>query len=529
MPGMPDRLASLTSALAAAAASLGADAPDAALERPADADHGDYATTLALRLAKDLRRPPREIAEALAVAARASDGVATAEIAGPGFVNLRLAAGWFRDALRDVQASGDAYGRPDRRTERVLVELVSANPTGDLTVGSARNGVYGDAVARILAFAGDDVVREYYFNDAGVQMQRLGASIRALRAGEDVPEGGYGGAAVVAIAPTLDVPDGADDATIAQLATEPMFARIRATLTATRIDVDVWVSERELHQSGGVVGAVERARAQGDVYEHEGATWLATTRYGDDKDRVVFKADGSAAYFAADLAYLDHKFARGFDRIIYVLGADHHGYAGRLKAAAACLGYDPDRVEIAIYQMITISGERMGKRRGNVVDLDELLEAIGVDATRFYLVQRSHDQPLDIDVEQAVAASRDNPVYYVQYAHARAVSILRRAGDPDTALATTNAHEPERQERDVVKRLVEWPSVVAEAAERRAPHRIVAYLIALAGEFHAFHHDLRVLHDDPEVRAFRLALTAAVRDVVKLGLGLLAVDAPDEM
>jgi arginyl-tRNA synthetase len=527
-----DLFARLSAPIAGAAASL-ADgvSPEVGLERPADATHGDFATSVALRLAPVLRRAPRQIAEDIAARIRDGRDYAAVEVAGAGFVNLRLSPTWFHDAVAEIAAAGDRYGegRPAER-RNVLVELVSANPTGEVTVASARNGAYGDSVGRLVEFAGHDVVREYYFNDAGAQVDKFGASVRARRRGDEIPEGGYPGEIVKVLAGEIDLdPDAPVEAWTA--ASVPrMFDRIKAALARLRISVDIWFSEAELHASGAVTRAIAKARAAGHVYEQGGATWLATSQFGDDKDRVLIKSDGSPAYFAADLAYIEHKFERGHDRLIYILGADHHGYVARLKAAAACMGYDPNAVEVPIYQMVTVSGERMGKRRGNAITADELMDAIGIDATRFFLVQRSHDQTMDIDLDLAVRQERENPVYYVQYAHARAQSILRRAAeDGDGPTAGPWSHAPEAQERDLVKRLVEWPDVVRDAADRRAPHRIVAYVHQLAGDFHVFHHDLRVLHDDPDTRAFRLTLTAAVGATVRRALDVIGVEAPDTM
>jgi arginyl-tRNA synthetase len=506
-----DLIARLSAPIAGAAASL-ADgvSPEVGLERPADATHGDFATSVALRLAPVLRRAPRQIAEDIAARIRDGRDYAAVEVAGAGFVNLRLSPTWFHDAVAEIAAAGDRYGegRPAER-RNVLVELVSANPTGEVTVASARNGAYGDSVGRLVEF---------------------GASVRARRRGDEIPEGGYPGEIVKVLAGEIDLdPDAPVEAWTA--ASVPrMFDRIKAALARLRISVDIWFSEAELHASGAVTRAIAKARAAGHVYEQGGATWLATSQFGDDKDRVLIKSDGSPAYFAADLAYIEHKFERGHDRLIYILGADHHGYVARLKAAAACMGYDPNAVEVPIYQMVTVSGERMGKRRGNAITADELMDAIGIDATRFFLVQRSHDQTMDIDLDLAVRQERENPVYYVQYAHARAQSILRRAAeDGDGPTAGPWSHAPEAQERDLVKRLVEWPDVVRDAADRRAPHRIVAYVHQLAGDFHVFHHDLRVLHDDPDTRAFRLTLTAAVGATVRRALDVIGVEAPDTM
>ncbi len=529
---MADPIAELHGAIADAVARLsGGEVPDLALERPAQAEHGDYATSVAMRLAPVLSRPPREIAEELAVALREIPGVASVEVAGPGFLNLRLDGGWYRGALSGMLAAGPDFGRgaPVEGAE-TLVEFVSANPTGDLTIGSARNAAYGDCVARLLAFAGERVVREYYFNDAGNQIALFGASVRARRLGEEVPEGGYPGDEVAEVAAALPLADDAPLEEWTRLGVETMMGRIRASLERMRVGFDLWTSERTLHDSGAVQAAVERARAEGHVFEQDGATWLRTTAFGDDKDRVLLKADGETTYFAADLAYIDLKFARGATRAIYVLGADHHGYIQRLKAGAACLGHDPDAVEILIYQLVTVSGERMGKRRGNVITMDGLADAIGVDAARYFLVQRSHDQQIDIDLDLAVEESSKNPVYYVQYAHARCCSILRKAADEGRMTEGVGAaHAPEGPEMALVRRLAEWPDIGRTAAALRAPHRIATWAHELAGDFHAFHHDLYVLHEDDDVRAFRLAAVRATAEALERALGLIGVSAPERM
>ena len=533
MEAMTTPLAELSTPIAAALERIGAGCELAVeLERPADSSHGDYATSVALRSAPRLRRSPREIAEALRQELAADERFETVEVAGPGFLNVRASAAWYRAALSAIGVAGASYGAGSAELpERVLVELVSANPTGALTVGSGRNGAYGDSVARLLAFAGHRVTREYYFNDAGGQIERLGASLRARALGREVPEDGYPGAEITEVAATLAVDADADDLTWARAAIPTLMERIRASLERLRIGIDIWFSERELHSADAVSSAIERARAGGHVYESEDAIWLRTTAFGDDKDRVLLKSDGAPTYFAADLAYVDYKFERGADRLIYVLGADHHGYVARLKAAAAVLGRDPEQVDVLIYQMMTVSGERMGKRRGNVVTVDEMLDEIGVDAFRYYLVQRSHDQTIDLDVDLAVEQSSTNPVYYVQYAHARIVSILRKAEEAGVEAVAFEGwtHDPEPGERALIRKLVEWPDVVSEATARRAPHRIVAWAHELAAAFHQFHHDHYVLHEDPDVRSFRLALCDATRAAVARALDLIGVEAPEHM
>ncbi len=503
---------------------------DVDLERPAVADHGDYATGVAMRLAPVIGRAPREIAAEIAERIEVGEEIEAVEIAGPGFINLRLGPAWYRQALAGLGrvAMEEGPGRA-ATAERVLVEFVSSNPTGDLTIGSARNAAIGDCLARLLVATGDQVTREYYLNDAGRQVRLFGASVRARRLGQEPPEDGYPGEELIDIAREIAVADDAPEADWVEPAVAAMTSRIGTSLERMRVTFDVWTSERSLHDGGAVLAAITRARAEGYVFDREGAVWLQTSAFGDDKDRVLIKADGEPTYFAADLAYLQDKFDRGFERLVYVLGADHHGYVQRLKAAAACLGHAPEAVEIVIYQLVTVSGERMGKRRGNVITLDGLVDAIGVDAARYFLVQRSHDQTLDIDLDLAVEASNANPVYYVQYAHARCCSILRKAEAEGVARGVVDGYDPERGERTLIKRLVEWPDVLRQAAERRAPHRIPAWLHELAADFHAFHHDHLVLHADPAVRTFRLDVVDATRVALERGLALIGVDAPERM
>ena len=494
-----DRLAARLSGLAGA---------PVALERPGDPVHGDYATNVALRTAPQQRRPPRELAAELAERAAGLEEVERAEVAGPGFVNLWVTAEWLAEALSEI---GPAYGAgaPERR-QRIQVELISANPAGPLTVGSARNGAYGDSVARLLSHAGHEVKREYYFNDAGRQVELFRASVEARRRGEEPPEGGYQGGYINELA-ALDVDP-----------VEYMLEEIRKEVAEFRIAIDSWRHQGEIEQE--VAGVLPDL----DTYEAEGTIWARTSAYGDDKDRPLIRSeDGSYLYYAADVAYVRDKLERGFDRAIYVLGADHHGYVGRLKAAAAMLGYDPERIEVLIYQLVHIveGGEtkKISKRRGDVVFLHELIDKIGVDATRWYLVSRGHDQPIDIDVDLAAERTQKNPVYYVQYAHARIAGILRNAqgerGDTPVAL--------EKEERDLIKRLLEFPQVVAEAAERRAPHAVPIYAIRVADDFHRFYHEHRVVGSETE--AFRLGLVRATQSVIARCLDLIGVEAPERM
>jgi arginyl-tRNA synthetase len=481
-----------------------------ALERPHDPRHGDYATNVALRRAPELERSPREVAAELAERAAGLDAVARAEVAGPGFVNLWLKPGWFGEALADIGAD---YGRGEPADrQKIQVELVSANPAGPLTVGSARNGAYGDSAARLLAFAGHDVEREYYFNDAGRQIELFRASVEARRRGEDPPEGGYQGDYINELAER-------DGDPVAH-----MLDEIRHEVAAFRIPIDTWRRQVEVEQK------VPEVLPRLDTYEADGTLWARTSAFGDDKDRpLVRSADGSYLYFAADVAYVQDKLERGFDRAIYVLGADHHGYVPRLKAAAAMLGYDPDRIEALIYQLVHIveggQAKKISKRRGDVVFLHELLDKIGVDAARWYLVSRGHDQPIDIDVDLAAERTQKNPVYYVQYAHARIAGILRNA--QTRQLASTAQVPVEREERDLVKRLTDFPAIAAEAAERRAPHAIPIYAIRVADDFHRFYHEHRVLGSAHE--AFRLQLCRATQTVIARCLDLVGVEAPERM
>jgi arginyl-tRNA synthetase len=481
------------------------------LERPKDPSFGDYATNVAMRLAKTLGRPPRELAEELAAKVVEVPQVERAEIAGPGFVNLWLADPFFVEALGEMD---ERYGAGWAvAPERVQVELVSANPTGPITVASGRNGAYGDSVARLLSFAGHTVEREYYFNDAGAQMDRFRASVAAVRLGEEPPEDGYHGDYVTGLAAEEGDP------------VPRMLDQIRATLERFRIDFDTW--QTELALADGVPAALSRI----DTYEAEGTLWARTSAHGDDEDRPLLRSsDGSTLYYASDVAYLLDKFERGFDRAIYVLGADHHGYVARLKAAAAMLGYDPERVEVLLYQLVHLArgGERtkMSKRRGDVVVLDELMDELGVDAARWYLVNRGPDQTIEIDIELAAEKSQKNPVYYVQYAHARIAGILRNA-PAATEVPTERLPPLEPAERELVKRLADFPTLVREATDRRGPQMLPSYAIRVADDFHRFYHDVRVLGSESE--ALRLGLCRATQLVIARCLDLIGVEAPERM
>jgi arginyl-tRNA synthetase len=501
-----DPIRSLTATLAAVAGAT------VELERPGDTRHGDYATNVALRLAGERRQPPREVAAELAERVVSLEGVRGVDVAGPGFLNITVDDTWLGAGLAAILAAGRSFGSGSADLpEQIQVELVSANPTGPITVAAARNGAYGDAVARLFEFAGHRVEREYYYNDAGAQMDRFRESVDALRRGEEPPVDGYHGEYVVELArePGDPVPR--------------MLEQIEATLERFRVHFDTF--ERQSVVEGEIPEALQAI----ETYESEGALWARTSAHGDDRDRVVVRSDGTTTYFAADAAYIRRKFARGFERLVYVLGADHHGYVARLAALSEMLGHPREAVEVLIYQLVhlTRGGEaaKMSKRRGDVVFLDDFVDEIGVDAARWYLLSRGHDQAIEIDVDLAAERSQKNPVYYVQYAHARIAGILRNAEGrrPDPSPVAELGPE----ERDLVKRLLELPEVVREATARRGPHAIPAYAIRVADDFHRFYHHHRVI-DAPE-EAFRLALCVATRDVVATCLDLIGVEAPDRM
>jgi arginyl-tRNA synthetase len=486
------------------------------LERPSDPAHGDYATNAALRLGAERKRPPRELAEELTAAARRLPAVERAEVAGPGFVNLWLGDAWFAEALDAVVQRGRDFGGGwAEPRERVQVEMVSANPTGPVVVASARNGAYGDSVARLLEFGGHEVEREYYYNDAGAQMELFRASVEARRRGDEPPQNGYRGAYVDELAAQQGDP------------VPKMVEQIEEALERFRIHFDSWVLQSELE------GRLGEVLPKLDTYKRDGAVWARSSKYGDDDDRVLIRSPeqgGKPTYRAADVVYLQDKLERGFDRAIYVLGADHYGTRNWYAAVARMLGYDPERVEVLIYQLVhlTRGGEqtKMSKRRGDVVFLDELVDEIGVDAARWYLVSRGPDQTIEINVDLAAERTQKNPVYYVQYAHARIAGILRNAGTAaSTSVSPDQPFAPE--EKDLIKRLLEFPALVAEAAERRGPQAIPVYAIRVADDFHRFYTEHRVLGS--EAQAFRLALVGATQSVIARSLQLVGVEAPERM
>ena len=526
--------------------------PVPTVERPKRSEQGDYATNAAMLLAPKLGEAPREIASRLGdeLSDALGDELVRFDIAGPGFLNLFLSDAWHRDALRFVLDAGSRFAAGGAaRPERILLEFVSANPTGVLVAASGRHAAYGDSLARILEHHGHTVSREYYFNDTGSQVRRLGESVRARALHRPVPEDGYHGDYVTDLAATI--PDAADESVdvdvVAAQAVAILLDKIKSTLIRYGVHFDNFFSERTLHE--GSPSALDRAiaalEAAGHVYRSEGAVWLRTTTFGDDKDRVLLRSGGEPTYFAADVAYAQNKRDRGFERQLLPVGADHHGYIARLKAAFQALGGDPDMLEALILQFVhLIEGNAraaMSKRRGDFVTLDELIDEIGVDATRFFMLQSSHDRTLDLNLDLARSRSADNPVYYVQYAHARIASMLARVGSERVAEAVRagaswtaagggNAQDLHPSERALIKQLVALPEEIAEAADRRGPHRIAAYSLELAQVFTAFYRDCKVVGATPsEVEAFRIALCVATGSTLALVLGLLGVGAPDSM
>jgi arginyl-tRNA synthetase len=514
------------------------------LERSRREGQGDFSTNAAMLLAPALQESPRAVAELIAseLAGLLGSDLERTEVAGPGFLNLFLSDAWHRRALECVLAAGDAFGGGAADpAERILIEFVSANPTGPLVAASGRHAAYGDALARILEHQGDTVWREYYFNDAGNQIRLLGESVRARARGEEVPEGGYQGEYVVELAKEIDQAAELPADELAERAVEIMLARIKTTLERYGVRYDAYFSERALHT--GSPSLLERALAaleeSGRVYTSEGAKWLRTTEFGDDKDRVVVRSNGEPTYLAADIAYLQEKRERGLDRQLMPVGADHHAYARTLKAAMAALGGDPDTVEVPILQFVHLVHEgeafAMSKRRGDFVTLDDLLDVIGVDATRYFMLRSSHDRTLDLDVDLARSESAENPVYYIQYAHARISSMLRKpSADRVTAAVAAGAEWGSEQldprERNLIKKIAAFPEEVAEAAERRGPHRIAAYALELAREFTVFYEHCKVVGATPEsVESFRIALSVAAQRTIATALGLLGVSAPESM
>ncbi len=516
------------------------------LERPRRARFGDYSTNAALLLAPGVGVPPRELAERLgsALQARLGASLERFEVAGPGFVNLFMSDSWLTAALAQALAAGERFGGGSApEPERVLIEFVSANPTGPMHVGHARNAAYGDALARMLSLYGHDVEREFYVNDAGSQVRKLGESIQALARGEAVPEDGYQGDYVAELVPRLEGAASIDPAELGRAAVAIVIGQLTVSLEGFRVSFDSWAYESSLHEGdpSPVAHTLAILEQQGHTYTSESALWLRSTDFGDDKDRVLVRSSGEHTYFASDIAYHQDKRERGFERQIDVWGADHHGYVLRMKAAYEALGGNPAELELLIMQLVHLmsSGERaqMSKRAGEFVSLDDLVTEIGVDAARWYLLARSHDTTVDLDLDLAREQSSENDVYYVQYAHARIVSMLERAGSERVQAARAAVAElgSERgpldpTERALVEQLLAFPAELAEAAERRAPHRIAAYALALAQTFTAFYRDCHVVGAEPaEVESFRIALCVVSRAAIARCLDLLGVSAPAKM
>ena len=550
----PADLAALVQAAVRSAVDAGelvGDLPsDVVVERPKNRDHGDYTTNVALRLAKPAGRPPREVAELLAARLVDADGVAKVEVAGPGFLNITLAAAALGEVARTIVSVGDAYGTGATLAGQNLnLEFVSANPTGPIHIGAVRWAAVGDALARVLQAAGAQVTREYYFNDAGSQIERFARTLREVANGRSVPDDGYAGAYIDEIAAevaaanpgVLELPDDEQTEVFRRDGVELMFTEIKNSLAGFGVDFDVYFNERDLHARGGLEAAVARLREQGNIYESDGATWLRTTAHGDDKDRVLVRSDGEWTYFAGDVAYYLDKRDRGFDKVVIMLGADHHGYIGRLRAMATCFGDDPDAtLEILIGQLVNLvrDGEplKMSKRAGTTIVLADLVDAVGADAARYALVRYSVDQSIDLDLDAWARKSNDNPVYYVQYAHARTRNVRRNAESFGIGL---EAFDPElldnAADAALLTALSEFPRIVTTAAELRAPHRVAHYLESLAGIYHRWYDtdECRVTPrgDAPvtDGNRSRAWLNEAVHVVLANGLGLLGVTALERM
>lgn len=550
----PAQLAdAVLSAAAAALTGRGLDASalpaTTSVERPRNPEHGDYASTLALQVGKKVNMPSRELAAAIAENLATVPGIKAVEIAGPGFLNIRLDAAAAGELARIVVEQGERYGHGSAIAgEKINLEFVSANPTGPIHIGGVRWAAVGDALARLLKAQSAEVGTEYYFNDAGTQIDRFAASLLAAAKGEPTPADGYGGQYIAEIAnevlqrrpDALEHPDDEAREIFRVEGIELMFAEIKTSLADFGVHFDVYFNEKDLHERGELSAALQRLRAQGRVYEADGAVWVRTTDLGDDKDRVYVRGTGAYTYYAADCAYYLDKRQRGFDRVVIMLGADHHGYVGRLRAMCAAFGDDPDRnIEIRIGQMVNLLKDgqpvRMSKRAGTVVNLGDLVDAIGVDAARYALARYSVDSPIDLDLDLWTRRSNDNPIYYVQYVAARTAGVSRNAAELglDRGVDFDPGLLSQGKELDLLKALGDFPSVVAAAADLREPHRVARYLEDLAGAYHRFYDVCRVLPrgDEPvtDLMRARLWLNDAARTVIANGLGLLGVTAPERM
>ncbi|RYB89769.1 arginine--tRNA ligase [Nocardioides glacieisoli] len=549
----PEQLsATIVDALAALVADGAITLPDGVptevtVERPRQKGHGDYATNVALQLAKKAGTNPRAFADLVADQLRASDGVSDVEVAGPGFLNITVEAGAQGQVAADVVAAGEAYGSSDAFAgEKINLEFVSANPTGPLHLGGVRWAAVGDALGRIFEKTGADVTREYYFNDHGAQIDRFSSSLLASAQGRPAPEDGYGGqyihdiaAAIVQERPDVkDLDDEAAQEVFRQVGVDMMFAEIKKSLQDFGVDFDVYFHEKSLHDSGAVERAIERLTEMGNTYTEDGALWLRTEQFGDDKDRVIIRSNGTTAYISGDLGYYLDKRERGFDRCFIMLGADHHGYVGRMNAMCSAFGDEPGKnLEILIGQMVNLLKDgqpmRMSKRNGTVVSIDDLVDAIGVDASRYALARYHSDSPIDIDLDLWAKATNDNPVFTVQYAHARVASLMRNAADLGVVAESHPELLTHEKEGELLRALAEFPRVVKAAAELREPHRVARYLEELAGTYHRFYDACRVLprgdEETGDLHRARLMLVDATRVVLANGLFLLGVSAPERM
>jgi arginyl-tRNA synthetase len=549
-----ERLAALVAeALATAAPKLGLEPPLPApeLERPRRKGFGDFTTNVAMVAASRAGADPRDVAALIVDRLPSAPFLAKAEVAGPGFINLWTTDEWLHDVLRRIVSEGERYGAGDPTGERVQVEFVSANPTGPLTIGHARNAAIGDALARLLAFAGHQVEREYYFNDAGGQMDRFGASVEArylqlLGRDAEVPEDGYHGDYVIELARDIleregpglaDLPPEERLVRLREEGARRAMEQIRATLDRFGVAFDTYLLEASLVEKGEIEQAIERLREAGYVYDADGAVWFRSSAFGDDKDRVAIRSDGTHTYFGADIAYVLDKFGRGFDHLIYVWGADHHGDIARVKGAATALGLDSERVEIVLYQFVSFlrGGEpvKMSKRAGTFVSLDELIDEVGTDAARFHLLLFSNDRPMNFDIEEVARQTLENPVYYVQYGHARIASILRKAQQEGVHLVPIDEADlrllSSVPEQDLLRSLADVPGLIAKAADLRAPHKLTHAAQDLAATFHRFYTECRVVSDDPALTLARLWLSSGTKQVLANLLELVGVSAPESM
>ena len=520
------------------------------LERPKNRDHGDYATSVALQLAKTAGKSPREIAQLIADQLKDAESISRVDIAGPGFINITLHRASQAELVAAILKSGAEYGQGDALAGvRINLEFISANPTGPLHLGHTRWAAVGDALGRVLSAAGADVTREFYINDRGNQMDLFGASVEAAALGNTIPEDGYQGAYILDLAKEvvtanseiINLPEGVRHEAFREAAYAVQLKDQQRVLDTFGTHFDVWFSERSLHQQGAVEHGLEKLRKEGHVFEEEGAIWLRTTDFGDDKDRVLTKSDGSLTYFSSDTAYYINKRERGFDICIYMLGADHHGYVGRLKAIAACAGDNPDyNIHVLIGQLVKImeGGEevKLSKRAGTIITLEELVEKVGVDAARYTLIRYPVDTPMVMDIDVLKRNTNENPVYYVQYAHARIAAVLRNAADLHISVDVKDfdsAQLTHDRENELLGVLAQFPRVIATAAELRQPHRVARYLEELAGTYHGFYADCRVLpmgdENPSSLHTARLLLCASTKQVIANGLALLGVSAPERM